>query len=281
MGYTRNIKEAIRRQLYANSGNICAMYGCDNQLINENTSNLSEICHIEAVNEDGARYNPNSSNEEINSYQNLILLCPTCHKKVDAKQNETLFPVEYLKKMKADHEARVKEAILERPAFDMPVIVRNIDVTNIVECYNSVYEKQISSEDVFKTIEKALGLQPALRGILYGIVEFCLEYNTDNINMPEVWRMSNLDNYQMASILEILTDMKFIEEVRYVTMLESMVEDENGDVIFINNNYLYKLVNGNWYLKKKGRILLFIRNKIEGQTDFYRLMINKDISVLQ
>ena len=37
MGYKRNIKESVRRLLYANSGNACAMYGCNNALIYANT----------------------------------------------------------------------------------------------------------------------------------------------------------------------------------------------------------------------------------------------------
>jgi hypothetical protein len=281
MGYTRNIKDSIRRLLYANSGNICAMYGCNNQLIYENTSNLSEICHIEAVNEDGARHNHNSSNEEVNSYENLILLCPTCHKKVDAKKNEALFPVNYLKRMKRDHESRVREAILERPAFDVPVIVRNIDVSKVVNDYNLANEQDIECNNVYKTIEKALTLQPALRSVLYAITEQCYENDTNEIKMPLVWRMSNLNEYQMASILETLTEMKFIEEVYYVGMLESMVEDENGDVIFMNNNYLYKLVNGKWFLKRKGKILMFIRSIIDDQISFYRFMIYKDVTALE
>ena len=65
MGYRRNIKESTRRMLYARSGNMCAMYGCNNVLINENTSNISEICHIEAVNDDGVRYNDNLTDEVI------------------------------------------------------------------------------------------------------------------------------------------------------------------------------------------------------------------------
>lgn len=250
MGYTRNINEATRRRLYANSGNICAMYGCNNELIYENTANLSEICHIEAVNEDGARYNPNLSNEEVNSYDNLILLCPTCHKKVDSKQNETFYTVEYLKRMKADHESRVREAILEKPAIDMPILI-NINVSQVVTDYNMYYEKTIEDKDVYKTVEKALVLQPALRSILYRIIEECYDNNTLSINMQSIWRMSNIDEYTMASVIETLSDMNFIEEYKYVDMLQSMIEDENGDVHFVNNNYLYKLFNGSWQLKKR------------------------------
>ena len=74
MGYRRNIKESTRRMLYARSGNMCAMYGCNNVLINENTSNISEICHIEAVNDDGVRYNDNLTDEEVKCYYALDVM---------------------------------------------------------------------------------------------------------------------------------------------------------------------------------------------------------------
>ena len=55
MGYNRNIKEGTKRMLYMKSGNLCTW--CKQRLVYSNSSNLSEICHIEAVNEDGARCN--------------------------------------------------------------------------------------------------------------------------------------------------------------------------------------------------------------------------------
>ena len=79
MSYTRKISETRKKLLYANSGNSCAM--CNATLILDNSSNASEICHIEAVNEDGARYNPNLTDEYVNSYENLILLCPKINKR--------------------------------------------------------------------------------------------------------------------------------------------------------------------------------------------------------
>lgn len=54
----------------------------------------------------------------------------------------------------------------------------------------------------------------------------------------------------MESILETLTEMKFIEGV-YM----SMVENKDSDVGFMNNDYLFKLVDSTWLLKKKERFL--------------------------
>ena len=43
MGYKRDVKDSVRRLLYANSGNICAMYGCNNTLVHANTASINEI----------------------------------------------------------------------------------------------------------------------------------------------------------------------------------------------------------------------------------------------
>lgn len=107
MGYNRNIKEGTKRMLYMKSGNLCTW--CKQRLVYSNSSNLSEICHIEAVNEDGARYNPNLTNEYVNSYENLILLCANCHTLADNKYNENACSVEMLKSMKCAHEQWVEE----------------------------------------------------------------------------------------------------------------------------------------------------------------------------
>lgn len=121
MGYKRDVKDNVRRLLYANSGNICAMYGCSNSLVYANTASINEICHIEAVNEKGARYNTNLTEDYVNSYENLMLLCPTCHSIIDNKQNESFYTVAYLKQMKQFHEQQVQEALMEKVAIEPPI----------------------------------------------------------------------------------------------------------------------------------------------------------------
>lgn len=88
------------------------MYGCTNALVHANTANISEICHIEAVNESGARYNENLSDEYVNSDENLLLLCPTCYDIIDNKLNESFYIVDFIKRMKQVHEQQVQEALM-------------------------------------------------------------------------------------------------------------------------------------------------------------------------
>jgi HNH endonuclease len=42
---------------------------------------LAEICHIYGLKPDSPRYVPGMTVEEVNAYENLLLLCPTCHRR--------------------------------------------------------------------------------------------------------------------------------------------------------------------------------------------------------
>jgi hypothetical protein len=89
----------------------CAFPGCNQQLI-ENDQLIGQICHIEAASSGGQRYNPDQSDDERRSYENLILLCANHHKVTD---DESEYTVEKLKAMKKAHEQQVED----EPAIDL------------------------------------------------------------------------------------------------------------------------------------------------------------------
>ncbi|MCT4376920.1 HNH endonuclease signature motif containing protein [Leuconostoc suionicum] len=45
--------------------------------------NFCEIAHISALNEKGARYDSNIPSESLNEIDNLMILCASCHTKID------------------------------------------------------------------------------------------------------------------------------------------------------------------------------------------------------
>jgi hypothetical protein len=101
----KDIKTLTIKRLYALSGNQCAFPDCNISLVSpENETNISNICHIEAAEEGGERYNPNSNDEERRSFENLILLCPNHHIVTNDVQTYT---VEVLREMKRTHETRM------------------------------------------------------------------------------------------------------------------------------------------------------------------------------
>ena len=279
MGFKRNIKENTRRLLYANSGNVCAMYGCTNPLIHANTSNISEICHIEAVNEDGARYNDKLSEEYVNSYDNLVLLCPTCHSIVDSKLNESFYTVSYLSEMKKFHEQQVQEVLMSKAAIEPPISIKGYDVSEIVDYYNSLYKNEIDAAFVRKVLKNFLSMNIAIRSIVYGIAVQCSEDETESVNVHKLYESVNLDIYRYAEILMLLENEKFVEEVNYNNPLDGY-EDENGDYHLVQNDYLFKATKGTWVLRKRGKLFVAICDLIE-VSKFYDLIVNRNLKIFK
>jgi len=97
--------------LFAASGGVCAFPGCTTPLVNPHSrALLGEMCHISAPAPGGPRYDPDLTDSERGQHENLIILCPTHHSLID--QDPTTYSAESLRKMKAQHEARVA-AILQ------------------------------------------------------------------------------------------------------------------------------------------------------------------------
>jgi hypothetical protein len=119
-----DITPKTRMRLYALSGNQCAFPGCGVAFVSpENETNISNICHIEAAEEGGERYNPNSNDEERRSFKNLILLCPNHHKVTD---NVHTYTVEVLREMKRTHEAKMPNAELHKKPSALNDIIKLI-----------------------------------------------------------------------------------------------------------------------------------------------------------
>jgi hypothetical protein len=93
------------KRLYALSGNQCAFPDCTVKFVSPiEDVNLSEVCHIEAAEPGGTRYNSDSNDEERRSFDNLILLCPTHHTLVDSSAN---YSADDLRDMKKAHEDKM------------------------------------------------------------------------------------------------------------------------------------------------------------------------------
>ncbi len=94
------LKPSTIKQLFAQSANQCAFPDCNEKIVSDNQAILGEICHIEAAEPGGERYNPKSTDEFRRSYENLILMCSKHHKITNDVHTYT---VEKLKQFKAQH----------------------------------------------------------------------------------------------------------------------------------------------------------------------------------
>jgi len=91
------------RELFLKSGNLCAFPRCPHLLMNADGVFISQICHIEAAEEGGPRFNECMSNEDRRDFSNLMLMCHEHHKITDDVEK---YSVENLVQMKEAHESR-------------------------------------------------------------------------------------------------------------------------------------------------------------------------------
>jgi len=104
---SRSISKPAIKKLYALSGNQCAFPDCNEELITEDGTVVSEMCHIEGIAPKAPRHNPMLTPEQTNDFSNLIVLCLKHHAIID--EEESTYTVEILKKMKNDHEEKYRE----------------------------------------------------------------------------------------------------------------------------------------------------------------------------
>lgn len=124
-----------RKLLWARAGGTCAL--CKSHLTADAKSGdrdvvLGEEAHIVSEEPNGPRFRPMPKNE-IDTYANLILLCPSDHKIVD--EQVTHYTEQHLQTLKREHELWVKERIssaipaikIRDPEADKPVMLQHID----------------------------------------------------------------------------------------------------------------------------------------------------------
>lgn len=124
------------RELFLKSGNLCAYPGCGALMMDVDGVFIGQLCHIEAAEDGGERYNAAMSNEDRRGPANLMLMCYPHHQ---VTNDVGKFPVAKLRKMKRDHETRFSRpdrAILERltdwTEADEPSKVANLNRMNTV-----------------------------------------------------------------------------------------------------------------------------------------------------
>jgi hypothetical protein len=99
------------KKLYAVSSNLCAFPGCRTRLVGKDGKTLvGEVCHIRGDKPDAPRYDASQTDDERQSFENLIVLCPTHHTLVDS--DEARYTVAVLQDMKKHHEGKAKEPYL-------------------------------------------------------------------------------------------------------------------------------------------------------------------------
>lgn len=137
-----SLKPSVVKRLFALSRNECAYPSCIEVIIDDFGTVIGEICHIEAAEEGGERYNENSNDEYRRSFDNLILMCSNHHKKTN---NVAEYSTDKLIEFKSEHESGnfpVSDFIVEQ------AITKNMEQNNKNEDAGTQINNQATSQNI-------------------------------------------------------------------------------------------------------------------------------------
>jgi hypothetical protein len=109
----KNIPDKEMKALIANSGGVCAFPGCNQRFVEpgndlDDAAFLGEMAHIVGDSHQGPRGDFPMSDDDRDKHTNLVLLCGDHHKVIDSQPRT--YSVSVLRRMKEDHEGRIRRA---------------------------------------------------------------------------------------------------------------------------------------------------------------------------
>lgn len=167
---SRYIPVPDRLILYGKSGRRCSMPDCRANLIPEIApdieTNISENAHIKAFGDSGPRSDKKMNQSEKNSYENLLLVCSSCHTIID--KNPGVYTVEKLLKIKNDHE----QWVLEKLNNEIP----SIGFSELDDILKYLISDQITVKESYQLIKPTQKIEknnlspPIAQSILRGMI---------------------------------------------------------------------------------------------------------------
>ncbi len=100
-------RDKTRRLVLARSGNQCAFPSCSKPIF-DSTQLLGQLAHIKGNKPGSARYDPGQNPEERHGPDNLIAICIEHGMLIDDPSNERHYTVEYLTRLKKEHEQKIE-----------------------------------------------------------------------------------------------------------------------------------------------------------------------------
>lgn len=140
MSKIRSYSEKDVKRLITSAGGRCSFNhrneNCKRLLINNN-SVIGEKAHIVAIGTKGPRHDPDFNKDLINSYDNLMWLCPTHHTMIDKMADVEIYTTSVLLEMKEKHEKSIA----------------NGNVNNTVTIYDTLIHDYSSLSTLFEYVD--------------------------------------------------------------------------------------------------------------------------------
>ena len=113
-GHGRYYKAGVREALFMLSRGRCYAPECPQRvlrMVDEQPSINIQIAHINGLNAGSARFDPSISKRELNSFNNLLLLCQAHHGPVDDRSKEEKYPKNLLLAWKQTREGDYRDQL--------------------------------------------------------------------------------------------------------------------------------------------------------------------------
>ncbi len=238
---SRSILSSQQTKLWGLAAGRCAFPDCRSILLLPQTetdshARIGQAAHIFAYSEDGPRPKPDTLPvEDINKYQNLILLCANHHLEVDNQPNK--YSAEFLLQLKADHESWIGERLVmqEFNSADLESIITWLAEGSTIGPSTSVHlvapQEKIRLNDfspmVGKHVQTGLAREPEVRiyvkdrarldekypeRLLQPLLERYSDFKADNLRGDDIfvplWQFASgysLDfNYKVAGLAVLM-----------------------------------------------------------------------------
>lgn len=204
-------RETIR-ELYLKSGNRCAFPGCKKALFNGKGVFVGQLCHIEAAEPGGERFNKNQTNEQRRHPSNLFLMCYDHH----VETNDVLkFSVAQMKRIKDEHEklfsdivGTMLKSVTDHTTLSEPVYANNLNKLNSVLSWNNNEEDLTDVIGELNAIIKKLSTIPLPSRELFLVI---VRRGKDGrfgaaleVSVPEVKQATGLSTDELRQCFSIL-----------------------------------------------------------------------------
>lgn len=152
----RDVSATVRLLLFVRAGGRCEFDGCSRYLIEHHLTgapgNFAQVAHICAFSGGGPRFNPELDGKSVNALDNLMLLCPGCHKFVDDHPAD--WEVSRLREQKRVHEDRIYKLTATRPDRGTVALVLRAQIhgrkpkLDVAEVQDAVLPRFLGPRDV-------------------------------------------------------------------------------------------------------------------------------------
>ncbi|MGV2967159.1 hypothetical protein [Paenibacillus sp. AGC30] len=180
---------------------------------------IGEVCHIEAAETGGQRFNPKQSNEDRRAFSNLMLMCHACHKKTD---NVKKYTVEILQKMKRDHEKKFSDIVskLQNSISDLTTL-QDYSYTLSCKRINESLNWKLDStqlkdmcDEINQWVERLRKLSPDTRNVFSIMIDRSTlnSWDQPQVIIHEIAKVTDLDFEGMKEHYDLLYKYNFISK---------------------------------------------------------------------